>query len=279
MQVFGGKFNFNPEEEKPRWNFDCFWQSLLTVFQILTGEDWNLVMYDGIRAYGGIKTVGALACIYFIILFICGNYILLNVFLAIAVDNLADADSLTTIEKEEEIDDGKNNKSHSPTPTIEGEDEENMNVEIDVNGHCIDMEKLDDENFSEEEDNEISHEEYDESRSEVTPRATARPRRLSEISIKKTKKPMPRGSSFFIFSNTNRSRHLHCFRQLSLVPYFWQHTISTISCSSAQEEGMLLSIGKSSLNKMKDSRTTTDFNGVKIRVLSVLPVQISFVDF
>jgi hypothetical protein len=23
--------------------------------QILTGEDWNVVMYDGIQAYGGIK--------------------------------------------------------------------------------------------------------------------------------------------------------------------------------------------------------------------------------
>lgn len=46
-------------------------------------------MYDGIRAYGGVKSLGVLACIYFIILFICGNYILLNVFLAIAVDNLA----------------------------------------------------------------------------------------------------------------------------------------------------------------------------------------------
>ena len=32
-------------------------------------------------------------CIYFIILFICGNYILLNVFLAIAVDNLSDPES------------------------------------------------------------------------------------------------------------------------------------------------------------------------------------------
>ena len=32
--------------------------------------------------------------LYFIVLFICGNYILLNVFLAIAVDNLADADAL-----------------------------------------------------------------------------------------------------------------------------------------------------------------------------------------
>ena len=58
--------------------------------QILTGEDWNAVMYDGINAHGGVKTTGVLSCIYFIILFICGNYILLNVFLAIAVDNLAD---------------------------------------------------------------------------------------------------------------------------------------------------------------------------------------------
>lgn len=33
---------------------------------------------------------------------------------------------------------------------------------------------------------------------------TARPRRLSEITIKKTKKPIPRGSAFFIFSHTNR---------------------------------------------------------------------------
>lgn len=69
--------------------------------QILTGEDWNAVMYDGIRAYGGVFSLGVLSCIYFIILFICGNYILLNVFLAIAVDNLADADSLTTVEKDE----------------------------------------------------------------------------------------------------------------------------------------------------------------------------------
>ena len=36
---------------------------------------------------------GQIACIYFIILFICGNYILLNVFLAIAVDNLSDPES------------------------------------------------------------------------------------------------------------------------------------------------------------------------------------------
>lgn len=45
--------------------------------QILTGEDWNTVMYDGIMAYGGPASSGMVVCIYFIILFICGNCILL----------------------------------------------------------------------------------------------------------------------------------------------------------------------------------------------------------
>lgn len=83
-------------------------------------------MYDGIRAYGGVASFGILACIYFIILFICGNYILLNVFLAIAVDNLADADSLTTVEKEEEEEEipaiADEKKDHSPTPIGQNDD-------------------------------------------------------------------------------------------------------------------------------------------------------------
>ncbi|CAJ0921990.1 unnamed protein product [Ranitomeya imitator] len=52
MQLFGGKFNFDETQTK-RSTFDTFPQALLTVFQILTGEDWNAVMYDGIMAYGG----------------------------------------------------------------------------------------------------------------------------------------------------------------------------------------------------------------------------------
>ncbi|KAK6036001.1 hypothetical protein COOONC_26495, partial [Cooperia oncophora] len=72
------------------------------ISKILTGEDWNTVMYNGIESFGGVGTLGVIVSIYYIVLFICGNYILLNVFLAIAVDNLADADSLTNAEKEEE---------------------------------------------------------------------------------------------------------------------------------------------------------------------------------
>ncbi|XP_076316388.1 muscle calcium channel subunit alpha-1-like isoform X2 [Tachypleus tridentatus] len=124
MQVFGGKFNFVETEDKPRSNFDSFWQSLLTVFQILTGEDWNVVMYHGINAYGGVSSVGVLACVYFIILFICGNYILLNVFLAIAVDNLADAESLTAIEKEEDV---EGETGGEPQDVVDGDENLNEN--------------------------------------------------------------------------------------------------------------------------------------------------------
>lgn len=34
MQVFGARFNTDPLAEKPRGNFDSFYQSLLTVFQV-----------------------------------------------------------------------------------------------------------------------------------------------------------------------------------------------------------------------------------------------------
>merc|ERR1719275_110167 len=88
MQIFGGRF----KNEESRGTFNNFGQSCLTVFQILTGEDRNVVMYDGIEAYGGIKGMGAIAALYFIILFVAGNFILLNVFLAIAVDNLSTDD-------------------------------------------------------------------------------------------------------------------------------------------------------------------------------------------
>ena len=59
-------------------------------------------MYTGIRSYGGVNSPGMLVSFYFIIIFIIGNYILLNVFLAIAVDNLGDAQALTEAQEEEE---------------------------------------------------------------------------------------------------------------------------------------------------------------------------------
>eukprot|EP00329_Picozoa_sp_Boothbay-MS584-11_P004444 45781_5 len=58
MQLFGGYFFFpgrtecySWEREKmgcsiPRANFDSFGEAFVTIFQMMTGEDWNVVMYD-----------------------------------------------------------------------------------------------------------------------------------------------------------------------------------------------------------------------------------------
>uniref|UniRef100_A0A3Q0QZ51 Voltage-dependent L-type calcium channel subunit alpha n=1 Tax=Amphilophus citrinellus TaxID=61819 RepID=A0A3Q0QZ51_AMPCI len=176
MQLFGGKFNFDETVTK-RSTFDNFPQALLTVFQILTGEDWNTVMYDGIMAYGGPASSGMVVCIYFIILFICGNYILLNVFLAIAVDNLADAESLNTAQKEEE--EAKKRRNSVP---LEGLQEENKDLYFPVCDDGTDNEDLPD-----------------------VP-SGPRPQRLSELTIKEKVPPIPEGSAFFIFSSTNPFR-------------------------------------------------------------------------
>ncbi|XP_043500318.1 voltage-dependent calcium channel type A subunit alpha-1 isoform X25 [Polistes fuscatus] len=102
MQLFGGQFNF--DSGTPPTNFNTFPIALLTVFQILTGEDWNEVMYYGIESQGGHRK-GMMYSLYFIVLVLFGNYTLLNVFLAIAVDNLANAQELSAAEEEEQEED------------------------------------------------------------------------------------------------------------------------------------------------------------------------------
>ncbi|XP_029455730.1 voltage-dependent L-type calcium channel subunit alpha-1C isoform X4 [Rhinatrema bivittatum] len=230
MQLFGGKFNFD-EMQTRRSTFDNFPQALLTVFQILTGEDWNSVMYDGIMAYGGPSFPGMLVCIYFIILFICGNYILLNVFLAIAVDNLADAESLTSAQKEEEEEkerkklartaspEKKQESEKLPAPVEEEMKEEKIELKsITADGESPPATKInvDDYQANENEDkspypctNEVSagEEEDEEPEMPVGPR----PRPLSELHLKEKAVPMPAASAFFIFSPDNRFR-VHCHR-------------------------------------------------------------------
>uniref|UniRef100_A0A673JRH9 Voltage-dependent R-type calcium channel subunit alpha-1E-like n=1 Tax=Sinocyclocheilus rhinocerous TaxID=307959 RepID=A0A673JRH9_9TELE len=72
MQLFGGRFIF---EDYTPTNFDTFPAAIMTVFQILTGEDWNEVMYNGIRSQGGVQ-YGMWSSIYFIVLTLFGNCIL-----------------------------------------------------------------------------------------------------------------------------------------------------------------------------------------------------------
>ncbi|XP_036734214.1 voltage-dependent L-type calcium channel subunit alpha-1D isoform X7 [Manis pentadactyla] len=225
MQLFGGKFNFDETQTK-RSTFDNFPQALLTVFQILTGEDWNAVMYDGIMAYGGPSSSGMIVCIYFIILFICGNYILLNVFLAIAVDNLADAESLNTAQKEEAEE--KERKKIARKESLE-----NKKNKPEVNQIANSDNKVTIDDYREEEEDKdpyppcdvpVGAEEEEEEDDEPDVPAGPRPRRISELNMKEKIAPIPEGSAFFILSKTNPIRvgchkliNHHVFTNLILV--------------------------------------------------------------
>ena len=90
MSQFAGSFKFPKEEcagepdcplEVPRANFDNFLWSSITIFQLMIGDNWTTVMYDGVRAKG------LLAAVMFILLFVGGNIIMLNLFLAILLGN------------------------------------------------------------------------------------------------------------------------------------------------------------------------------------------------
>ncbi|XP_051060705.1 voltage-dependent L-type calcium channel subunit alpha-1D isoform X9 [Phodopus roborovskii] len=225
MQLFGGKFNFDETQTK-RSTFDNFPQALLTVFQILTGEDWNAVMYDGIMAYGGPSSSGMIVCIYFIILFICGNYILLNVFLAIAVDNLADAESLNTAQKEEAEE--KERKKIARKESLENK----KNNKPEVNQVANSDNKVTIDDYQEETEDKDPYppcdvpvgEEEEEEEEEPEVPAGPRPRRISELNMKEKIAPIPEGSAFFILSKTNPIRvgchkliNHHIFTNLILV--------------------------------------------------------------
>uniref|UniRef100_A0A3B4GVP0 Voltage-dependent L-type calcium channel subunit alpha n=1 Tax=Pundamilia nyererei TaxID=303518 RepID=A0A3B4GVP0_9CICH len=204
MQVFGGKFNFSDHRAR-RSNFDNFPQALISVFQILTGEDWTSIMYNGIMAYGGPVIPGILVSIYFIILFVCGNYILLNVFLAIAVDNLAEAESLTSAQKEkaeeklrkkllrEKITKQRAKIEGMPTTAKLKIDE----FESNVNEVKDPFPPADFPGDDEEEEPEIP----------ISPR----PRPMADLQLKEEAVPLPEASSFFIFGPQNKFRKL-CYK-------------------------------------------------------------------
>ncbi|XP_031992371.1 voltage-dependent L-type calcium channel subunit alpha-1S [Hylobates moloch] len=237
MQLFGGRYDFEDTEVR-RSNFDNFPQALISVFQVLTGEDWTSMMYNGIMAYGGPSYPGMLVCIYFIILFVCGNYILLNVFLAIAVDNLAEAESLTSAQKAK-AEERKRRKMSKGLPEKSEEEKSTMakKLEQKPKGEGIPTTaklKIDEfeSNVNEVKDPYPSadfpgDDEEDEPEIPLSPR----PRPLAELQLKEKAVPIPEASSFFIFSPTNKIRVL-CHRIVNAT-WFTNFILLFILLSSA----------------------------------------------
>uniref|UniRef100_A0A3P8Y3V2 Ion transport domain-containing protein n=1 Tax=Esox lucius TaxID=8010 RepID=A0A3P8Y3V2_ESOLU len=83
MHLFGCKFSLQTENGDTipdRKNFDSLLWATVTVFQILTQEDWNVVLYNGMAS------TTPLAALYFVALMTFGNYVLFNLLVAILVE-------------------------------------------------------------------------------------------------------------------------------------------------------------------------------------------------
>uniref|UniRef100_A0A4W6CHD6 Calcium voltage-gated channel subunit alpha1 H n=1 Tax=Lates calcarifer TaxID=8187 RepID=A0A4W6CHD6_LATCA len=84
MHLFGCTFSFKMQKGHnvdDRKNFDSLLWSMVTVFQILTQEDWNLVLYNAMAA------TSPWAAFYFVAVIVLGKHVILNVLVGIVVES------------------------------------------------------------------------------------------------------------------------------------------------------------------------------------------------
>uniref|UniRef100_A0A1I8A0L3 Voltage-dependent T-type calcium channel subunit alpha n=1 Tax=Steinernema glaseri TaxID=37863 RepID=A0A1I8A0L3_9BILA len=103
MNLFGCKFCKIEEnamgdlvKKCERKNFDTLLWALITVFQILTQEDWNMVLFNGMAQ------TTPWAALYFVALMTFGNYVLFNLLVAILVEGFQESKEEEKRQLEEE---------------------------------------------------------------------------------------------------------------------------------------------------------------------------------
>ena len=87
MRLFGGRLCLPSDAAvnatapapcvAPRANYDTLHTSILATFQIITGENWNEIMYSAMRQTSWLSVV------YFLGVFVTGHYLVLNLFVAV----------------------------------------------------------------------------------------------------------------------------------------------------------------------------------------------------
>jgi len=103
MQTFGGNMNY--DDGLPRGNYDTFPIAFITVFQVLTMENWQTVLFDSMRSD---NLNPYIVSIFYIAWIFLGNFILLNLFLAILLDSFLEEEDEE--ENEEEVEEAKRQK-------------------------------------------------------------------------------------------------------------------------------------------------------------------------
>ncbi|KAI4899956.1 hypothetical protein NFI96_017448 [Prochilodus magdalenae] len=100
MHLFGCKFTLrleNGDTVSDRKNFDSLLWAIVTVFQILTQEDWNVVLYNGMAS------TSPWAALYFVALMTFGNYVLFNLLVAILVEGFQAEGDASRSESEDDV--------------------------------------------------------------------------------------------------------------------------------------------------------------------------------
>ncbi|KAF9913802.1 calcium channel protein, partial [Lobosporangium transversale] len=98
MMLFGGEMV--SDEEQPV-NFDDLGQSFISLFIILTGENWVEIMYEGLDAHQ--ETYKQIyGVIFFVVYYCASHYVLLNLFIAIVLEHF-DLDEDEKYKKQLEI--------------------------------------------------------------------------------------------------------------------------------------------------------------------------------
>ncbi|XP_062421539.1 voltage-dependent T-type calcium channel subunit alpha-1H-like [Pungitius pungitius] len=87
MHLFGHRSD-TLKEIRDRKYFDTLLWSMVTVFQILTGEDWNRVLYTTMAA------TSPWAFIYFVAVIVTGKHVLLNILVGIVLQGFQDRRTL-----------------------------------------------------------------------------------------------------------------------------------------------------------------------------------------
>uniref|UniRef100_A0AAZ3Q8X9 Ion transport domain-containing protein n=1 Tax=Oncorhynchus tshawytscha TaxID=74940 RepID=A0AAZ3Q8X9_ONCTS len=134
MHLFGCKFNQqmeNGDTIPDRKNFDSLLWAIVTVFQILTQEDWNVVLYNGMAS------TSPLAALYFVALMTFGNYVLFNLLVAILVEGFqaeGDANRADSDDDKRSDDDGEEEKKEK-VGELEDTELKMYSLMMTANGH------------------------------------------------------------------------------------------------------------------------------------------------
>jgi Ion transport protein len=83
INLLAGKVVDPQTGDAARSNFDSLPFAFITVFQIITGEGWNEVMVAGVNG------AGWWVALYFVVVYVLGNFLVLNLFLATLMESFA----------------------------------------------------------------------------------------------------------------------------------------------------------------------------------------------